>query len=88
MIGHMRSKEATFKSTDSNEIKKWQDKKRDSCEVHSYTSRFLPDVTCSGIVAVTNVGDDFLVDKRGLMAKWSNVHLVFLQCSCEGHLVC
>lgn len=32
--------------------------------------------TCWGIVAVTNVCDDFLVEKGGLCLKWPNVHLV------------
>lgn len=50
--------------------------------------RLLFYITCCGIIAVTNVGDDFLVDESGLSVKWPNVHLVLFQSSWEGHFVC
>lgn len=45
------------------------------------TNRFLQHFTCCGIVAVTDVGDDFLIDESGLCVKWPDVHLVFFKCS-------
>lgn len=57
-------------------------------EHHDYTNRFLQRITCFGIVAVTNVGDDFLVDESGLSVKWPYVHLVLFQGSWESHFIC
>lgn len=46
-----------------------------------YTNRFKQCITSCGIVAVTDVGDDFLIDKSGFCVKWPNVHLVLFQCN-------
>lgn len=50
-------------------------------EFSGSVNRFLQYITCCGIIAVTNVGNDFLVDKSGLSVKWPNVHLILLECS-------
>lgn len=45
-------------------------------------------ITFSGIIAITNVGDNFLIDKSSLFVKWSNVHLVLFQSSRESYFFC